>query len=64
MANFEHVSIRNYNFVNIHYFSGLALSQIVGIIEDVLSLTEKSPVFVLNDLVKMYKGILLDLGVN
>ena len=33
-------------------------------IEDVLSSTEKSPVFVLKDLVKMYKEILLDLGAN
>ena len=47
-----------------HYFSGLALSEIVGITEDVLSSTEKSPVFVLKDLVKMYKEILLDLGAN
>ena len=37
---------------------------IVGIIEDVLSLTEKSPVFVLKDLAKMYKEVLLDLGAN
>ena len=47
-----------------HYFSGLALSEIVGITEDVFSSTEKSPVFVLKDLVKMYKEILLDLGAN
>ena len=40
------------------------LSEIIGIIEDVLSSAEKSPVFVLKDLVKMYKKILLDLGAN
>ena len=53
-----------YNFVNIHYFLGLALPEIAGIIEDVLSSTEKSPVFVLKDLVNMYKEILLDYGAN
>ena len=53
-----------YNFVSIHYFSVLALSEIVGINEDVLSSTEKLPVFVLKDLVKMYEEILLDLGAN
>ena len=42
----------------------MALSEIVGIIEDVLSSIEKSPVYVLKDLVEMYKEILLDLGVN
>ena len=42
----------------------MALSEIVGIIEDVLSSTEKLPVFVLKDLVKMYKEILLDLGAS
>ena len=42
----------------------MALSEIVGIIEDVLSSTEESPVFVLKDLVKMYKEIPLDLGAN
>ena len=42
----------------------MALSEIVGIIEDVLSSTEKSPVLVLKDLMKMYKEILLDLGAN
>ena len=42
----------------------MALSEIVGIIEYVLSFPEKSPVFVLKDLVKMYKEILLDLGAN
>ena len=39
------------------------LSEIVGIIEAVLSSTEKSPMFVLKNLVKMYK-ILLDLEAN
>ena len=58
------LKLKIYNFVNIHYFSGLALLEIVGIIEDVLSSTEKSPVFVLKDLVKMYKEILPDLGAN
>ena len=42
----------------------MALSEIVEIIEDILSSTERSPVFVLKDLVKMYKEILLDLGAN
>ena len=42
----------------------MALSEIVGIIEDVLSSTEESPVFALKDLVKMYKEIPLDLGAN
>ena len=42
----------------------MALSEIVEIIEDILSSTERSPVFVLKDLVKMYKEILLDLGAH
>ena len=42
----------------------MALSEIVEIIEDIFSSTERSPVFVLKDLVKMYKEILLDLGAN
>ena len=41
----------------------MALSEIVGIIGDVLS-SEKSSVFVVKDLVKMYEEILLDLGAN
>ena len=41
----------------------MVLSEIVGIIEAVLSSTEKSPMFVLKNLVKMYK-ILLDLEAN
>ena len=40
------------------------LSEIVGIIKVVLSSTEKSPMFALKNLVKMYKEILLDLEAN
>ena len=42
----------------------MALSEIVGIIGDVLLSTENSPVFVLKDLMKIYKEILIDLGAN
>ena len=40
----------------------MALSEIVAMIEDVLSSSEKSPVFVLKDLVQKYKDTLLQLG--
>ena len=43
-------------------FPGVALSEITGMIEDVIISAERSPVFMLKDLVKMYKDKLLNLG--
>ena len=45
-----------------YLFPGVALTEIAGMIEDVINSAEKSPVFLLKDLVKMYKDKLLHLG--